>query len=127
MTVNEAVILEFASDTRHLIRDALRDLGYMPRYFSAVADLARDWDTARRAQFFVIAEDVPGDGMTALRKVRAEAVIKDAPLLAIMGDQTEDRVKAVVSTKPDAVLLRPYSMNDVLSRVTALDGASQAP
>lgn len=124
MTVNEAIILEFESDTRHLIRDALRDLGYMPRYFGAVADLAREWDSARRAQFFVIAEDAPGDGMAALRKVRAEAMIKDAPLLAILGDQTGDRVKTVVATKPDAVLLRPYSMKDVLSRINVLGNAA---
>jgi DNA-binding response OmpR family regulator len=128
MKLNEAVILEFPSDTRHLIRDALRDHGYMARYYGASADLARDWETARHAQFFVIAEDIDGEGLATLRTVRAKASVKSAPVLAILGDQTEARVKDIVAAKPDGVLLRPYSMKDVMSRVSVLakDAAKSA-
>ena len=120
MLEKQALVLEHEGDARHFIRDALRERGYQARYATSVKDVARDWNKLRQVPLFVIADDIEGDGLTVLKQIRKGAANPDAPVLYILADKSEDRVKAVVAQKPDAVLVRPYTMAMIQSRLDAI-------
>lgn len=120
MSGNIAVILDFDTDVRNSMRDALRQHGFEARFFTTVKEVAIDWAALRKAGFFIIAGDVPGDGLKVLKKVREDAEDPKAPVLFIVGDKSAERVQAVVAAKPDAVLVRPYTMKDLVARIEAL-------
>lgn len=126
MTTKEALILERDGDGKHFIRDALRERGYQARYVNSVRDIAKDWLTLRNMDLFVLADDLPGDALMVVKQIRRDAAKPNVPVLYILADKSEERVKAVVAEKPDAVLVRPYTMAMIQSRLNAIVPPAEA-
>lgn len=120
MVPKQALILEKDGAGKHFIRDRLRERGYHARYLNSVRDVAKDWQALRDVDLFVIADDIKGDGLKVLKQLRRDALNPNVPVLYILANKSEDRVLKVIAEKPDAVLVRPYTIASIESRLDAV-------
>jgi two-component system, OmpR family, response regulator len=117
------LVIEDDRETAQFLHKALREGGHS-------ADLAGDgeegWTLARDGGYDVLIVDrmLPRlDGLTVVRKLRAEDVHTPVLILSALGD-VDDRVKGLRAGGDD-YLTKPYAVSELLARIEALARRSQ--
>lgn len=121
--MEEKRLIYYVEDDEH-IRDltayALRQTGFEVETFPDGTDLM---ETCRRQRPDAVLLDImlPGaDGLELLRRLRAEAVTEDVPVMMLTAKGAEfDKVRGL-DAGADDYLAKPFGMMELVSRVNAL-------
>jgi DNA-binding response OmpR family regulator len=116
-------VVEDDGDMRRLNTEVLRRSGYQ---VDAAADGAAAWDaiSANRYQLLITDNHMPKlTGLELLRKLRDGRVV--LPVIMATGTVPEQEFAASPWLIPDATLLKPYTIPELLATVRAVLGANE--
>ena len=103
-------------DCRLMVRDAIADSGAAATVHEA-ADAEAAWrflrrrgehaDAPRPALIYLDVEMPGTDGIELLRRIRADAVLRDIPVVMMTGVSDEDRMRAATAAGANSYTIKP--------------------
>lgn len=115
----KALIIDDEEDYRIIIQEVLKGAGYDVR---AAKDGAEGLEMLRRSPADVVLVDwmMPKmDGERFCREMRAEAALKDVPVLMLTVKQTADEELEALHFGVDDFVVKPFKAQELLARVRA--------
>lgn len=120
----KVLVVDDYSTMRRIIRDQLTQLGYTD------IDEAESGEAAlvklREAHYGLVISDWNMEGITGydlLRKVRADATLKETPFIMITAEAKADHAIAAKEAGVDSYLLKPFNATVLESKIgTAMTG-----
>ncbi len=116
----KVLVVDDYSTMRRIIRNQLTQIGYTD------IDEAESGEAAlvklRQAHYGLVISDWNMDGMTGydlLRKVRADATLKETPFIMITAEAKADHAIAAKEAGVDSYLLKPFNATVLESKIGA--------
>ena len=116
----KVLVVDDYSTMRRIIRGLLTQLGYTD--IDEAADGSEALQKLRETHYGLVISDWNMDGMTGydlLRKVRADATLKETPFIMITAEAKADHAIAAKEAGVDSYLLKPFNATVLESKIGA--------
>ncbi len=112
------LIVDDFSTMRRIIKNLLRDLGYTNT--QEADDGTTAWPMLQNGDFdFLITDwNMPGmQGIDLLRSVRADARLKDLPVLMVTAEQKRDQIVEAAQAGVNGYIVKPFTAQTLKEKI----------
>ena len=126
MTDISALIVDDSSVMRKIIERALRQAGLSLKEVLEASCGVDALDLLRKKRVDLILSDInmpQMDGLEFLRRLRAENLAPDVPVVMITTESSEDHVRNAIEAGANGYIRKPFTPEQVKDRILPLFGA----